>query len=101
MRPPHSLFELARYPNVYLKLTPRTSPKARNGKATPETFFPSWSPSSGVADRLGLRTIRPSEGRLPQLLAAGARSLASLPQADQDWIFAKTAQSLYPALEDK
>ena len=35
-----SLFALARYPNIYLKLTPRVFTESRRGKATPETFFP-------------------------------------------------------------
>ena len=34
------LFGLAKYPNLYLKLTPRTFGEARKGKATPESFFP-------------------------------------------------------------
>jgi hypothetical protein len=38
---------------------------------------------------------------IPTLLAVARASVASLPQADQDWIFAKTAQALYPALADK
>jgi hypothetical protein len=33
-------------------------------------------------------------------LQTARESLASLPQADRDWIFAKTAQTLYPALKD-
>src|SRR5262249_56199342 len=33
------LFELARYPNVYLKVTHRNFEEARNGRASPETFF--------------------------------------------------------------
>jgi L-fuconolactonase len=37
---------------------------------------------------------------LAELLAVARSSLASLPQADRDWIFAKTAQTLYPALAD-
>ena len=39
-----------------------------------------------------------SEGTLPALLNTARESLAALPQADCDWIFAKTAQILYPAL---
>ena len=34
------LFGLARYPNIYLKLTPRMFAESRRGQATPETFFP-------------------------------------------------------------
>src|SRR6185369_8197678 len=34
------VFRLARYENLYLKVTPRTVGEARNGKATPASFFP-------------------------------------------------------------
>ncbi len=50
------LFELARYPTVYLKATPRTFAECRNGKATPETFFKKLVQRiRSVADRLGLQ----------------------------------------------
>jgi predicted TIM-barrel fold metal-dependent hydrolase len=95
-----SLFALARYPNVYLKLTERNFSEARKGKATPETFFPRLVGEFG-APRLAWGSNYPSsEGSLPQLLTLGRSSLAVLPQQDRDWIFAKTAQSLYPALAD-
>jgi predicted TIM-barrel fold metal-dependent hydrolase len=93
-----SLFELARYPSVYLKLTPRSFIESRNGKATPETFFARLVATFG-AQRLAWGSNYPSsEGSLPELLALAKSSLASLAQADQDWIFGKTAQTLYPAL---
>jgi predicted TIM-barrel fold metal-dependent hydrolase len=93
-----SLFALARYPNVYLKLTERNFSEAKKGKATPETFFQRLVGEFG-AQRLAWGSNYPSsEGSLPQLLALGRNSLASLPQQHRDWIFAKTAQSLYPAL---
>jgi predicted TIM-barrel fold metal-dependent hydrolase len=93
-----SLFELAQYPRIYLKVTPRTFTECRNGKATPETFFAKLVAAFG-AQRLAWGSNYPSsEGSLPELLALAKSSLASLPQADQDWIFGKTAQGLYPAL---
>jgi len=95
-----SLFGLARYANVYLKLTPRVFAESRRGKATPETFFPRLVSEFG-ASRLAWGSNYPSsEGRLPDLLAVARQSLAKLPSADQEWIFAKTAQVLYPALAD-
>ncbi len=95
------LFELARYPTVYLKATPRTFAECRNGKATPETFFKKLVAEFG-ASRIAWGSNYPSsEGTLPALLAVARNSVKSLPQADQEWIFAKTAQSLYPALADK
>lgn len=93
-----SLFALAKYPTVYLKVTERNFTGSRKGKATPESFFAKVVSAFG-ASRLAWGSNYPSsEGSLPELLALAKSSLESLPQADQDWIFAKTAQSLYPAL---
>jgi L-fuconolactonase len=95
-----SLFGLARYPNVYLKLTPRIFAESRCGQATPETFFPRLVSAFGPP-RLAWGSNYPSsEGSLLELLAVARASLACLPKADQEWIFAKTAQVLYPALAD-
>jgi len=95
-----SLFALAKYPSVYLKLTERNFTQSRKGKATPETFFPKLVAAFG-ASRLAWGSNYPSsEGSLAELLALAKISLACLSQADQDWIFAKTAQNLYPALAD-
>jgi len=93
-----SLFALAKYPTVYLKVTERNFTGSRKGKATPESFFAKVVSAFG-ASRLAWGSNYPSsEGSLPELLALAKSSLKSLPQSDQDWIFAKTAQSLYPAL---
>jgi L-fuconolactonase len=93
-----SLFSIAKYPNVYLKITERNFKQARNGKATPETFFPKLVSVFG-ASRLGWGSNFPaSEGSLAELLELAKSSLACLSQPDRDWIFAKTAQTLYPTL---
>ncbi len=93
-----SLFALAKYPNVFLKLTQRNFTEVRKGKATPETFFPKLVAAFG-ASRLAWGSNYPSsEGSLSELLALATSSLECLAPADRDWIFAKTAQSLYPAL---
>jgi predicted TIM-barrel fold metal-dependent hydrolase len=93
-----SLFALARHPNIYLKLTPRVFAESRRGKATPETFFPRLVAEFG-ASRLAWGSNYPSsEGTLPELLSVARQSLACLSEADRSWIFAKTAQVLYPAL---
>jgi len=93
-----SLFALAKYPTIYLKLTPRSCVESRKGKATPETFFPKLVATFG-APRIAWGSNYPSsEGSLSELLALAKDSLSCLSQDDQSWIFAKTAQSLYPAL---
>ena len=93
-----SLFGLASHPNVYLKLTPRIFAESRRGRATPETFFARLVSAFG-ASRLAWGSNYPSsEGALPQLLATARESLTGLTASDRDWIFARTAQALYPVL---
>jgi L-fuconolactonase len=95
-----SLFDLAKYPNIYLKVTQRNFTESQNGKATPDTYWPKVVSVFG-GNRLAWGSNFPaSEGSLADLLALAKRSLAALSQSDQDWIFAKTAQTLYPALAD-
>jgi predicted TIM-barrel fold metal-dependent hydrolase len=95
-----SLFALAKFPQVYLKVTERNFTQSRKGKATPETFFPKVVSEFG-ASRLAWGSNYPSsEGSLPELVAMAKSGLACLSLAEQDWIFARTAQDLYPALAD-
>jgi L-fuconolactonase len=92
------LFDLAKYPNLYLKLTPRTFGEARKGNATPESFFPLLVSKFG-AQRLAWGSNFPaSEGTLPEILQQSQESLFMLRAEDRDWIFSKTALTLYPAL---
>ena len=94
----NSLFDVAKIPTVYLKLTPRSFIESRKGKSTPESFFPLLVSKFG-ASRLAWGSNYPSsEGSLPELLALATSALAKLPQGDRDWIFHKTAQTLYPVL---
>jgi L-fuconolactonase len=95
------LFVLARYPNVYLKVTHRNFEEARNGRSTPEAFFGRLVKAFG-AERIAWGSNFPAARQtLPELVALGRDSLAFLPQQDRDWIFKKTALTLYPALKDK
>jgi len=94
------LFALARYPNVYLKVTHRNFEEARNGRATPETFFARLVKEFG-ADRIAWGSNFPAARQtLPELVALAQRSLGFLSPQDRDWIFEKTARTLYPALKD-
>jgi predicted TIM-barrel fold metal-dependent hydrolase len=93
-----SLFALGKYPNVFLKLTQRNFTESRKGKASPDTFFPKLVSAFG-ASRLAWGSNYPSsEGSLSDLLALATSALTCLPASDQEWIFSKTAQTLYPAL---
>jgi len=96
-----SLFGLAGHEGVFLKLTPRNFNGARGGKATPESFFGKLVAEFG-SQRLAWGSNFPaSEGSLPELLELARHSLASLTDREREWIFARTAVSLYPALADK
>jgi predicted TIM-barrel fold metal-dependent hydrolase len=93
-----SLFGLAPFENIYLKLTPRIFGDSQKGQATPQTFFPRLVEVFG-SDRLAWGSNFPaSEGKLSANLQVAKKCLASLSAADQDWIFSRTAQRLYPAL---
>ena len=93
-----SLFALAAFENIYFKVTPRIFGDAMKGKATPETFFPRLVEVFG-SNRLAWGSNFPaSEGKLTALLDIAKKSLACLAADDQAWIFARTAQQLYPAL---
>jgi L-fuconolactonase len=92
------VFRLADYNNLYLKLTPRTVAEAGAGNATHATFFPLLVSKFG-ASRIAWGSNYPaSEGTLPELLKVSQAALSVLPAEDREWIFARTALTLYPAL---
>lgn len=92
------LFALARFPNLFLKLSTHNVRESRLGKATPETFFRKVVDAFG-AQRIAWGSNFPaSSGTLTEILAEARAALASLSASDQDWIFNRTAQVLYPAL---
>jgi len=92
------VFRLARYNNLYLKVTPRTVAEARNGKATPASFFPLLVSEFGASRIAWGSNFPASEGTLSELLKASQEGLSVLSAEDREWIFSKTALTLYPAL---
>ncbi|MGH7033989.1 MAG: amidohydrolase family protein [Stellaceae bacterium] len=95
-----SLWELARFENVYLKATPHTFLEARRGKATPETFF-SRAVAAFGAPRIAWGSNYPAAaGTLAALLAAAREAFAALSAEECRWVFTRTALRLYPALAD-
>jgi predicted TIM-barrel fold metal-dependent hydrolase len=91
-------FELAKYQQLYLKVTPiNVSPKSWN-KATAETFFGKVVDAFG-ASRIGWGSNFPnSVGTLTEILGAAKKAFSFAKASDQDWIFGKTAEVLYPVL---
>jgi predicted TIM-barrel fold metal-dependent hydrolase len=92
------VFRLADFKNLYLKLTPRTVTEAQNGKATHATFFPLLVSKFGASRIVWGSNYPASEGTLPGLLKMSQSALSVLRSGDRDWIFARTALVLYPAL---
>lgn len=93
-----SLWAMADIPSLYLKLTPRIMGDSVKGEATPETLFPRIVETFG-AERCAWGSNYPtSPGTLEEIKATAEARLASLTEADREWIFGKTAQILYPRL---
>jgi predicted TIM-barrel fold metal-dependent hydrolase len=93
-----SLWRLARFPGVFVKITERNFVGATTGKATPETFFGRLVSEFGASRIAWGSNFPASERSLPQLLALAQDTLHFLPETDREWIFSRTAQRLYPAL---
>jgi predicted TIM-barrel fold metal-dependent hydrolase len=92
------LFKLARHKNLFLKLTTHNVRESQQGKATPASFFGRVVKEFG-APRIAWGSNYPaSEGTLAGLLAEAREALASLTDAERDWIFFRSAQTLYPGL---
>jgi len=93
-------FELARYRNVFLKLTPLNVTPKEWGKATPETFFRKLIDTFG-ANRIAWGSNFPAtDDTLAGILGKAQSALSFASTDERAWIFGKTAQRLYPTLAD-
>lgn len=92
------VFRLADYKNLYLKVSPHTVAEAQKGKATHASFFPLLVSKFG-ASRIAWGSNYPaSPGTLSEILKASQAALSALSTEERDWIFGKTALTLYPVL---
>ncbi len=95
------LFSLAQYRNIFLKLTTNNVRRARDGLATPETFFGQLVQAFGSA-RIAWGSNFPNEpGTLAEQVREARNALAFLTPEDQQNIFCRTAMALYPSLADE
>jgi predicted TIM-barrel fold metal-dependent hydrolase len=93
-------FTLAEFPNCYLKLTPSGLNSTIKGKATADSLIPKLVNVFG-ADRIAWGSNYPaSPGTMGDIVAASKLALRTLSDTERSWIFAKTAQQLYPVLQD-
>ena len=93
-------FTLADFPNCHLKLTPSGLNSVLKGKATADTLVPKLVSVFG-ANRIAWGSNYPaSPGSMSDIVGASNLAMRALSDADRSWIFAKTAQQLYPILQD-
>lgn len=91
---------LSKYRQVYLKMTPLNVTPKSWGKATPETWFGKIVDTFG-ADRVAWGSNFPNSlGTMKEILTAAQKAFSFAKSSDQDWIFGKTALTLYPSLKD-
>jgi L-fuconolactonase len=95
------IFELARFPNVRLKLCPNNSHAAREGGGSPKQFF------GLLVERFGIKRLMwgsnyPAHsqkfGDLKRRLTVMEEDFSFLSDADRRWFFAETALSIWPGL---
>lgn len=95
-----TLWSLAQLPNVYLKMSSHSLDRLDVGKGSAVTFVPRMV-EAFTARRIAWGSNFPAtSGTLQHILAHAQQGLVALGQDDRDWIFARTAQSLYPVLKD-
>jgi L-fuconolactonase len=95
------LFELVRFPNLYLKFSSVNLYSARRGKSTPKEFFTRLVDCFG-AKRLMWGSNFPAthDRSLKDQFNLAKQELSFLPQEDQRRIFGETALTLWPMLLD-
>jgi predicted TIM-barrel fold metal-dependent hydrolase len=94
------LLDLARYPNVFLKVTPLNVSPAQWGKGSAETFFGTLIATFG-ANRMAWGSNFPATAdTLAGILRKAQAAFAFAGAEERSWIFGKTAQALYPKLAD-
>jgi L-fuconolactonase len=96
-----ALFDLAQFPGLYFKLTTHNIRDAHLGLATPQSFIQKVVNVYG-ASRIAWGSNFPAcSGTLGDQLQESLAATQILSESDQDWIYSKTAHSLYPTLTQK
>ena len=94
-----SLWSLASYGNVYLKLTSRTVEHCQAGKATPATFMAKLMQTYGSGRVLWGSNFPAHDDTLPNIVRETLHVLASLSAEDRASILSGAAERLYPSLK--
>lgn len=93
-----AFFELAKYKQVFLKITPLNVSPQTWGKGAPDTFFRKVIDTYGASRMAWGSNFPNSLGTMKEILGAARKAFSFAGAVDQDWIFGKTALTLYPSL---
>jgi L-fuconolactonase len=91
-------FSLAKYPNVYLKITRNNFFEAKKGKSTVPAFIDRVLETFGSAHLAWGSNYPANDGTLKDILATAQEELVHLSPADRENVFSGTALTLYPRL---
>ncbi|MGE3248114.1 MAG: amidohydrolase, partial [Beijerinckiaceae bacterium] len=92
------LLTLAKYPNVYLKLTSRTVEQCHSGKADAKSFMAMILEKFGAKRMLWGSNFPAHDDTLANILRDALGVISSASAADQTEILSGTAKRLYPTL---
>jgi L-fuconolactonase len=91
-------WDMAQYPNLYLKATPTTWRSASKGSSTGQAFMEKLVATFG-ANRIAFGSDLPSiEGPLTKIVDEARDAMKTLTAKDRAMVFAGTAKRLYPGL---
>jgi L-fuconolactonase len=93
-------FDLAKYSQVFLKVTPVNVDAKDWGKATPETFLGAVIKAFGASRIAWGSNFPATAGPLFEIRKRAQVTFAFASPQEREWIFGKTAQTLYPRLAD-
>jgi L-fuconolactonase len=93
-------FDLAKYGQVFLKVTPVNVDAKDWGKATPESFFGAVITVFGASRIAWGSNFPATAGPLSDILKRAQAAFAFASAAEREWIFGRTAQALFPRLAD-
>lgn len=93
------LFELVRFPNLYLKFSSVNLYAASRGKSKPKEFFSRLLDCFGASRMIWGSNFPATHDRsLKEQYDLARNELSFIPGADQRWLFGETALNLWPTL---
>jgi len=95
-----AFFDLAKYGQVFLKVTPVNVEPKEWGKATPASFFGAVVKAFGASRIAWGSNFPATAGPLSAILKKAQAAFSFASAEDREWIFGKTAMALYPKLAD-